>query len=662
MSRYIALIALMGLGADLAAQSLGIPELPPMKWVEQVTPEDLPELKYPEYANVIDRVRTQINTGRYRLALQTLALSDQAKTPVAITLRAKVLLAMGQFSEALPLLQSLVPDEQTVSLVAEATAMAGQRREAAEQLTKAIEKYPESAFLRMQLAEVQESMGQLSAARKTLNWFAEQDYLTKWREGELRDLDDAQKLVTIARALDRLAILTGQYRTDLNLHNDVLLMFTRAYDVLDRRSVEAHVRAAEFYWAHDNEGAAKDELGQALQINPNHLGAITLMGEMSVDSYDFDGCERAIGMIQAVNPQHSAASLLTAQLLLTQNLPDEALAYVEGLVKADPDNALYAAHLAACTALKFDRAALDARLSELDARMPESSLAYDVAGQYLLNAFQFKDAARLLQVAVERTPHWNSPRNRLALAYMQQTDTEKAKPILEEARRLDPFNIQTTNYLRLLDSILEFKLAKSDHFAVRYSATDDPFLADEMLQYMEKNYARITSQFAYEPDERTVIELMPTSQDFAVRTVGKPWIGTVGASAGSLITMVAPRGIGKTNGPFDWCDVTRHEFVHTVTLGATNHRIPRWFTEGLAVSEQTKPLPYPQAQVACQRRCQQLPLHHSPDQLGIHPSAQSQRSAASLCSVVLAVSIYQAEVRTRCDPEDDPPVPRWAQD
>jgi tetratricopeptide (TPR) repeat protein len=94
---------------------------------------------------------------------------------------------------------------------------------------------------------------------------------------------------------------------------------------------------------------------------------------------------------------------------------------------------------------------------------------------------------------------------------------------------------------------------------------------------------------------------MPTAEDFAVRTHGKPWLATIGASTGPVITMVAPRNKGKTMGNFDWTDVTRHEFTHTVNLGATHHRIPRWFTEGLAVSEQTAPLTWDRYQILATR-------------------------------------------------------------
>ena len=566
-----------------------------MSWVERYLPEDLPAMKYPEYAGALDQAQMQIRAGRYKLAIQGLQRAPAPQSGPWLMLKAQALLQSGNNQEALRVLAEpeLKDNPRALRMAAEAMAASGSRQEAISFLIAAIGSFPDDADLHLELATSLESIGQLTKARDWLNWFSEQKFAERWRSGQRGE--SADELVAIARGVDRLAVLNGTYREDMSLHQDVLAMFVFAYDVIDRRNAGAHVAAAQFYMDHDDQKAAGDELEQALTINPNYIPALKLVGEVSLANYDFDSCEKAIAAIRKVNADHPAASLLSAALLLLQRMPDEAQSVLTRLLKTDPDSAELLAHVAACAALRFDGSALATMLGKLDEKMPDSSLAHTTAAAYLIPAFQFKDAAALLHVAITRTPHWNMPRNLLALAYMQQADMEKARPVLEEARKLDPFNVETTNYLRLLDTIDSYKLLESDHFAVRFSPAKDPFLAEEVLQYMEAQYARIAGAFGHELQGKTIIELMPTSEDFAVRTTGKPWIGTIGASTGPVITMVSPRSFGKTNGAFDWCDVTRHEFVHTVTLDATNHRIPRWFTEGLAVAEQTDPLNFEQA-------------------------------------------------------------------
>src|SRR5205814_8505784 len=96
--------------------------------------------------------------------------------------------------------------------------------------------------------------------------------------------------------------------------------------------------------------------------------------------------------------------------------------------------------------------------------------------------------------------------------------------------------------------------------------------------------------FHHTPAVKTFIEVFPTHDAFSVRTTGSPWIGTVGASTGRVIALCAPRGGENTLGTYNWAQVLRHEFTHTVTLSMTDNRIAHWMTEGLAVYEERVPL------------------------------------------------------------------------
>jgi hypothetical protein len=48
---------------------------------------------------------------------------------------------------------------------------------------------------------------------------------------------------------------------------------------------------------------------------------------------------------------------------------------------------------------------------------------------------------------------------------------------------------------------------------------------------------------------------------------------------------------GRKPGDFNWASTLWHEMSHVYILTATNHRVPRWFTEGLAVHEETQASP-----------------------------------------------------------------------
>ena len=85
------------------------------------------------------------------------------------------------------------------------------------------------------------------------------------------------------------------------------------------------------------------------------------------------------------------------------------------------------------------------------------------------------------------------------------------------------------------------------------------------------------------------VEVYPDHEDFAVRTAGMPGLGALGVTFNDVIAMDSPSG--REPGSFHWASTLRHEMSHVFILSATNNRVPRWFTEGLAVHEETEASP-----------------------------------------------------------------------
>jgi Flp pilus assembly protein TadD len=80
------------------------------------------------------------------------------------------------------------------------------------------------------------------------------------------------------------------------------------------------------------------------------------------------------------------------------------------------------------------------------------------------------------------------------------------------------------------------------------------------------------------------VEVYPNHEDFAVRTMGMPGLGALGVTFGEVVAMDSPSA--RQPGDFNWGATLWHEMSHVFILTATNHRVPRWFTEGLAVHEE----------------------------------------------------------------------------
>jgi len=68
-----------------------------------------------------------------------------------------------------------------------------------------------------------------------------------------------------------------------------------------------------------------------------------------------------------------------------------------------------------------------------------------------------------------------------------------------------------------------------------------------------------------------------------------PGLGALGVTFGNVVAMDSPSG--RPPGSFHWASTMWHELSHVYVLTATKHRVPRWFTEGMAVHEETAASP-----------------------------------------------------------------------
>jgi tetratricopeptide (TPR) repeat protein len=579
-------------GNDLVRDSL------PQRWIEPLLPEQLPELKYPAYFDDLDKAKAQSFAGRYKQSLHTLAKVKDVKpeqAPLVALIRSKSLAALGRTDEALKVISDpAVADQPDVQVRrAEILADAGREAEGVDLLKQHLEAHPGSLAGHYTLGAVSEKIGDHDAARQAFGWFVEepQQFLEKWKQNPNHPLfDSAENLTVIGRAIDRWASLTEAYRDQLQLHQQILNLFIKAYDVKDRSYWPAHVAAAEYFMSHDNAKEAQGELKAALEANPQDAQAWRLFGLISLDGFNFDGADKAIAAIRKVDRDSPLADLLEARALLHQRRPLDAEVPLSRVLKRQPNNlealGLHAAAYA--LQLKEDKAAeVLAKVEKLD--RDNATAYFDVAEQ--LGALrQYPRAIAKYKLAIERAPWWTAARNGLGLLYTQSGDEDDARAALEEARQLDPFNLATTNYLRLLDDMDKFARKETAHFIVMYDAEQDPIIPEYFAEYLESIHAEVSAEFRHEPKVKTIIEVFPSHDAFSVRTTGSPWIGTVGASTGRVIALCTPRAGENTLGTYNWAQVLRHEYTHTVTLSATDNRIAHWMTEGLAVLEEKGPL------------------------------------------------------------------------
>jgi tetratricopeptide (TPR) repeat protein len=560
----------------------------PGKWIDRFAPEDLPKLEYPSYAEQFDKAKEQIFHGRYKQGLASLAEIKSGDAEQIALWRGRALAALGRYDEALAALDTPAGQIDRAKVQGET----GKYADANDTLTRYLATHPDSIEAHYELGKVCELEGKLDAARDAYNWFVTEphNYLKRWREEHEVAFSDAAEVTIIGKAISRWALLNNVYEKDSGLHDTIMEMFVKAYDVIDRRYWPARVAAAEYLLLHDDGPKAMTELRAARDANPNDAQAIELLGKIGIGGFNFEAIDKCVDAIRDVNPDSPAADLLEARSLLLARLPQQAEEPINRVIAKQPENLEALGLLAAAKALQVKDGAAQAILKRVEAIDKNNASAYVEVADQLSSLRQYPRAIEMYKIAVDRAPWWTSARNGLGLLYTQSGDEDLARSTLDAAHKVDPYNLKTTNYLRLLDMLANFTRKQTPHFVLVYNEKVDPVIPEYFGDYLETVYAAVTRDFAHEPAVKTYIEVFPTHEEFSVRTAGVTLISTVAASTGRVIAMVAPRTAAGTQGPFNWSLVLRHEFTHTVTLSATENRIPHWFTEGLAVWEEHNPV------------------------------------------------------------------------
>ncbi len=147
----------------------------------------------------------------------------------------------------------------------------------------------------------------------------------------------------------------------------------------------------------------------------------------------------------------------------------------------------------------------------------------------------------------------------------------------------------TVNSLRLLDSYKNFVTFKDETTILKLHKKEADLLRPYFEAELKRSIATYEKKYKMKLPGPVQVEVYPDHEDFAVRTMGMPGLGALGVTFGEVMAMDSPSG--RKPGDFNWASTLWHEMSHVFILTATHHRVPRWFTEGLAVHEETEASP-----------------------------------------------------------------------
>lgn len=404
-------------------------------------------------------------------------------------------------------------------------------------------------------------------------------------------LTTAQQLAAAAEALIDLG------RDDPGRFHDALAAYDRAI-AADPDDLDLRVALGDFFLSKYNGTDAHETYQLVLDRDPDHPGA--LLGLARVRR--FDGATDVFeltGKVLEKHPDHAGARLLQARQYL--DLEDYAAADREaeralGAGGAQPeDRAQAQALLAASGLLAGDAELARRRLERLEEATADATDAGRASGatQAFISLAEVTARNRLYPRAVDFAGRaiaidpksWRGWALR-GINRLRTGEIEDGRRDLERAFAGDPFDVWTKNTLDLLDSMDGYRRVDTGRFLLVLPAGEAELLALYLGPLAEEAFDRLVAYYGEAPPLPIRLEVFKHHADFSVRTVGLAGLGALGVCFGPVIAMDAPSAAAA--GEIHWGTVLWHELAHSFHMQASGGRVPRWFTEGLAVFEERR--------------------------------------------------------------------------
>jgi len=526
--------------------------------------------------------------------------SPQTNTGESPLFRGEQLLITGSYAAATDIFQMADGLDRNEGLVgaSKAFAMMGNYQEAMSVVEAAIDDndYARFPLLGTQLAEIKRAVGESQEALRILEavvlGLADPPVRTLVQYGSLLDFVGQKQL-----AVSILDQAVQRYNNGLVFASEDVAMVALAS------------------WLMGNFHDANSLFSEATRANPNNLEAHTLWGDLFLEKYNASdaersyqealdvngryvpalvgianvvGDERALQRALAINPNSIPAMETYGQLLMLNGREDEAMDYFERVLALNPESLKTLSVLASKAALEERSDEYADYLAQVEAFSPNNPIFLGNVADTFGNNYLFDEAVEFARAAIAADSQYWQGYTLLGSNLIRLGEEEEGKANLEIGYENDPFNVMTSNMLKVFDTLETYTTQESAHFKVHMSQNDADILWPYLEPLLEEGWDTLTAKYGFEPEGPILIEVFEKSEDFAVRSVGLPDIGPlVGICFGKVITLISPDTLSA-----NWQEIVWHEFMHVITLQMTGNRMPRWLSEGISVYEEREGRPY----------------------------------------------------------------------
>jgi tetratricopeptide (TPR) repeat protein len=340
-------------------------------------------------------------------------------------------------------------------------------------------------------------------------------------------------------------------------------------------NADYRIRWGRLFIEYSQPANAADLFNEALQLKKDYPPA--LLGLALAYAEDFD--TRAAGLAKKAlegDPKLVEAQELLARIALEDNDNPKAIGEARKALAIDGNANQAKAILATIDWLN------DKKDSPWD---PHTAKGYETAGHFFVINRRYEEGIQYYRKALELDPQLYPARSQLGVNLMRLGQDDEAFKQLEKCFNDGFKDTVTSNSLQLMDSYKNFVTYKTDQTILKLHKKEAALLRPYFESEMQRVIETYEKKYKMKLDKPVQVEVYPDHTDFEVRTLGVPGLGALGVTFGYAVAMDSPSS--RPPGQFHWASTLWHEMSHVFTLTATGHRVPRWFTEGMAVHEET---------------------------------------------------------------------------
>lgn len=362
----------------------------------------------------------------------------------------------------------------------------------------------------------------------------------------------------------------------------------RAFDAAAAADTALHdavLRASDLLLEKYNAPDARQGYDAVLRRDPRNARALLGIARVMEFSGQGDALAQA-RLALASDPRLAPAHTFIARLHLEAERNDSALVAARRAVAIDAEALDAWAVVGAVAWVTGDSAGFSAARAAAERVSPRPAPFYVTLSEAAARQRRYLDAERYAAQALALDSLSVPALGALGTNRLRTGRIADGRAHIERAFAIDPFNLWHKNTLDLLDVLAGFRTVRQGRFEFVAPAREADILLPYLAPLLEEAYEKLAARYDHRPPTPVRLEIYARHADFSVRTVGLTGLGALGVSFGRVLAIDAPSA--RDPGTFNWGSTSWHELAHTFTLGLSENRVPRWFSEGVSVLEERR--------------------------------------------------------------------------